>query len=289
MTITSNSASIKRNGSFLSYLKYELGLVLKDEPDILHRQMCLQSAQIPYSFYVINYTCNLLKINTNIYTIPVGNYTVTTLVSQILTLILPDYPSLQITFNKINGSLTFSNTSNFTLYNNFTHSIGTVLGFSANSVNTSTSNVLVAVYPVNLLGIKILEVKSSTFTCNNISSNGGGQTTLLASIPVSACPFGMIDYKDSGNNQMTFCNTTLDDFDIEIVDGETGEYINFNNQNWSMTFIIHLTRKLTEANIKTYFNGGEISFTNPLDVGKEAPSVSLPITEHEKDLALLSM
>lgn len=249
MAITSDSASIKFNGSYLSNLKYELGLILKDEPDIIHRQICLQSAQIPYSFYVVNYTCNLLKIDSNTYTIPVGNYTATTLLTQILSSIVVLYPSMQVTLNKTTGVITFSNTSNFTIYNNFTHSIGTILGFGANTVNASTANSLVATYPINLLGIKSLEVRSGTFTCNNISSQSGGQTTLLASIPVSACPFGMIDYKDSGNNQMTFYNPTLDDFDINIVDGETGEYVNFNNQNWSMTFIIHLTRQLPIKNI----------------------------------------
>jgi hypothetical protein len=266
ITLTSNSATIKLNNSFLSSVRYELGLILKDEPDILHRQICLQSAQIPYSFYVINFSNQKLKINTTTFTIPVGNYNATTLITAILAQISATFPAMTITFNKLNGILTFTNGTNFTIYNDFQYSIGTILGMVANSSLVSVSNSLTFPHPLNLLGIKSLEVRSTTLSCSNISSRGGGQTTLLATIPVSAVPFGMIDYSDKGNNQMTFTNGSLDDFDIEIIDGESGEFINFNNCNWIMTFIIHLTR-LTIPIQKTTFNSfesrGQNLFTNP--------------------------
>ncbi len=89
-----------------------------------------------------------------------------------------------------------------------------------------------------------MQVRSANLVMNNISSVQGGQTTLLGTIPVSAVPFGMIEYKDVGNNLITIYNDYLDDLDIEIVDGESDSYINFNNQDWCITLAFHITRRV---------------------------------------------
>jgi hypothetical protein len=252
IAITSQSANVKRNGTYLSNLRYEFGQYLNDEPDIIHRQVQLLNAQIPYSFYVINYTNQLFKYKLGIgsiitATIPVGNYTANSLITALKTAVAD--ANFLITISSINGTLTFSYNTSFIIYNNFTYSIGSVLGFASNSTNNSVANAITASYPLNLLGIKTLQIRSNNLSCNNISSVEGGMTTLLATIPVSAVPFGMIDYKDVGNNLISISNTNLDDLDIEIIDGESGNYINFNNQDWCITLAIHIHR-LVEPLIK---------------------------------------
>jgi len=280
ITLSSNSASVKYNSSFLSNVRFELSNLLKDEKDIMHRQICLQSAQIPYSFYIVNYTCDQFRIRnlsnsiTYDYTIPVGNYNATSLITAITSAIATDFPSMVISLNKNNGILSFTNNSNFTIYNNFQYSIGTILGISNSTNLTSTSNTLTLTYPLNLLGIKVLEVKSSILTLNNISSVSGGQSILLASIPVSAVPFGMIDYSDKGNNQMTFMNTSLDEIDILITDGETGEFVNFNNIGWTMTFIIHLLRTTQPIQSNNLFKGISL---HSLEIPRPEPANSEPV------------
>jgi hypothetical protein len=246
ITLTSQSATVKKNDTYLSNLRYELGMILKDDKDIIHRQIQLLNAQIPYSFYVINFSNHLLKYITTggeVQTyIPVGNYTANSLITALNTAMGND-PNLTITISPINGRLTFTHTSSvITIYNNFQYSIGSVLGFPPDSTNSSIGFILEANYPLNLLGIKVLQVRSGTLSMNNISSVQGGHTTLLSSIPVSAVPFGMIEYNDVGNNLITITNTTLDDLDIDIIDGESGEYINFNNQDWCITLALHITR-----------------------------------------------
>lgn len=258
ITLSSNSAIQKKNGSFLSSVRFELGTFLKDEKDIIHRSITLQSAQIPYSFYVVNYTNNLLRLNngtTTTYTIPVGNYTATSLITTIKSVVISDYPALTITLNKLNGILTFTNNTYFVIFNNFQHSIGSILGIPSNTFLESDNDAITLTYPLNLLGIKVLEVRSFVLSMNNISSLQSGANNLLASIPVSAVPFGMIDYSDKGNNQMTFTNTSLEELDIEIIDGESNEYINFNNSNWTMTFILHLTRIFRQNEITPFPKG----------------------------------
>jgi hypothetical protein len=252
IAITSQSANIKKNGSYLSNLRYEFGQFLTDEPDIIHRQIQLLNAQIPYSFYVVNYTNQLFKYklgtgSITIVTIPVGNYTANSLITAIKTAVAD--VNFLITISSINGKLTFTYNNSFIIYNDFTYSIGSILGFEPNLNQSSITNAITAPYPCNLLGIKTLQVRSNNLSCNNVSSVQGGSTILLSTIPVSAVPFGMIDYKDVGNNLISISNITLDDLDIEIISGEDGNYINFNNQDWTMTLVIHIHR-LTQPLVK---------------------------------------
>jgi predicted nucleic acid-binding OB-fold protein len=128
-------------------------------------------------------------------------------------------------------------------------------------------------------------------SCNNISSVQGGATTLLATIPVSATPFGMIDYKDVGNNLISISNTSLDDLDIEIIDGESGAYINFNNQDWCITLAIHITKSLeplvkpTMRDLTKRTDGSPM--TSPLEINPSVPLETKPIPSLQTSLQFL--
>lgn len=277
ITLTSQSATQKRNGDFLSNVYYELGLFIKDEPDIIHKQITLQSAQIPYSFYVINYTNNQFKYQLGVSTIftstiPPGNYNANSLITALKAALTANGITLTISLSSINGKLTFTHASSNFTFLDLTYSILPTLGFLENTNITSTAFTLTASFPLNLLGIKVLQVRSSILNTLNYSSIHGGITTLIQSIPVSAVPFGMIDYTDTGNNKITFTNGSLDELDIEILDGENGEFINFNNQDWTMTLCIYLTRLIEPpARIPNYFVGDTIPSeekTKPLATNK---------------------
>lgn len=208
--------------------------------------MQLLNAQIPYSFYVINYSNQLFRCKLGAgaittYTIPVGNYTATSLIAAIKTAVAD--ANLTITISNITGKLTFTHTISVIIYNNFQYSIGTILGLDPN-VNGTIAGAYTMPNPLNLLGIKTLQIRSSNLIMNNVSSTQGGQTILLANVPVSAVPFGMIDYTDKGN-MISIANQDLDDIWIELVDGETGNYINMNGQDWCITLAFHLTKVWT--------------------------------------------
>ena len=271
--ITSQSAITKMNGNFLSNVRYNLGTIIRTDPNIIHRQVQILNAQIPYSFYIINYTNNIFKIlragqTLQTLTVPVGNYTANSLISVLETLVAD--AAFNISISSTNGQLTFTHSSLvFTIYNNFQYSIGSVLGFASSTTNVSTDvagvQTLVAGFPLNLLGIKTLQIRSANLIMNNISSVQGGATTLLASVPVSCVPFGMIDYNDRGN-LITIHNEFLDDLDIEVVDGESGEYINFNGQDWAITLAFHLT--MTMQGNPPYNQPRALSVRNPPSQGQ---------------------
>jgi hypothetical protein len=292
ITLTSQSATAKRNGSYLSNVWYDLGSFIKDEPDIIHKQVTLLSAQIPYSFYVVNYTNNTLvfKISTDptftSVTIPVGNYNGNSLCNVLKTLFLNNL-GLTVTcaLSSINGIITItSSIVNFTISS--TSTCLAILGFESSTTYASTANVLTAPYPLNLLGIKILQVRSSAFNMLNYSSINNGITTLLATIPVSAVPFGMIDYVDKGGSGITFTNSSLDEIDIEILDGESGAFINFNNQDWTMTVLITLLRTTETVNRPT-FERGVMPVPEPMNLEKPVEQKK-PKNKDLQDIELLS-
>lgn len=257
ISLNSESADIYKNGTYLSDMVFGFPGLLKDEPDILHKQITLANAQIPVSFFILNYTNNVFVFITNplgvpVYTtitIPVGNYNSTTLITALYYAILPTGLSMLITISKLTGVLTFSSTSNYGFRStSVLTTANQILGLNKASdlIATLVSGNYVATlpFPCNLLGIKQLQVRSSILSMNNFSSNSRGQNTLLATIPCSTGAWSMINFLDTTGNNITFNNTTLDEIDIQIVDAETGKTINFWNSNWTMTLIIHLTRSI---------------------------------------------
>ena len=98
------------NGTYKSDIEFQFNGLLKQEDDIQQVQILLLNAQIPVSWYIINYTNNLftLQLGNNItktYYISVGNYNANTLITALNTLI--NDSNFSITISKITGKLTF--------------------------------------------------------------------------------------------------------------------------------------------------------------------------------------
>lgn len=260
ISLNSESA-LQKNGSYLSSVSFNLSGLLRSDTDIIHTQLALQNAQVPVSFYIINYTNNVFIITflstDYTITIPVGNYNANTLITSIKSAILMATSALgggvamTINISKTTGIFIFSTAIAFTIRSSLqAFTMQTILGTGTND-QIATSNgleySLTLPFPCNLLGIKLLQVNSPVISGNNFASNLQGQTTLLATIPVQSPSFGLILYADTGDTRVSFNNASLDGIDIDIVDAETGQYINFNNCDWTMTLLLHITRKYTDS------------------------------------------
>jgi hypothetical protein len=287
ISLNSENASIYKNGTFLSDVVFGFSGIVKDEPDIIQRQLTLVNAQIPVSFYIVNVYNRVFVIRkvspTTDYTItlPVGNYNSTTFITLLQTTILSvTGMTFVITIDKATGKLIFSSPTNWRILStSATTTANAILGLDPTTVSVPTlvgSNyVLTLPFPLNLLGIKQLQIKCGTVSCNNFSSNNNNaQSSLLATIPVNVGAFGLITYESSAGNDITFHNATLDDIDILIVDSEDGEPINFNGIGWTMTILIHITR-VADLGIR---ERDMRKITNPL-------STSLPLEETTTPLA----
>lgn len=238
--------SIKNNSTFLSDVSFTFSGLLKDEEDIIERYISIQNAQIPFSFYNINIYNNILVIQiiSTLYTLTLtrGNYNATSLITEIETqLTANSITDLTLSISSTTGLLTFTKTTgSFSLISSGS-TIYEVLGFVVGTNYTSTSQKLTAPYPLNLLGTLRLRICSYELSTNNIDFG-------LITLPIETGNFGLIQYTNITNIKATLNNTSLDGFDISIIDDDNN-YINFNNINWTMTFVLTLVRK--RQNIST--------------------------------------
>ena len=207
------------------------------------------------SFYTINYTNSYFKYKLDtgpILTqqVPVGNYNANSLIAALLTLI--NDANFQIIINKVTGVIQFHHNKTFIIYTDNTYSIGKVLGFDLNTSYTSTElplYTLTAIYPLNLLGIKKINISSQTLITNNFSS-AIGSTSLINSISVDQPPFGLIVYQNTGSTKFTLSNTDINKIDLQLFD-EDFNYINFNNINWSILFCLYVSYEMPAFTIPT--------------------------------------
>jgi hypothetical protein len=109
----------------------------------------------------------------------------------------------------------------------------------------------VADTPLNLLGVKKLSVKSSLLGISSYTSESGGKSITLTTIPADKAPFTMISYENKSDlNKQTLGIDIIDSIDIQIVD-ERDNFINFNNVGWTITLVLESIRRKKE-NIGTF-------------------------------------
>ena len=258
INLTSESATQFYNSTFLSNLSFDTPGLLIANPYIKKVELSTIHAEIPVSFYTINYSNSFFKYsidNGTIFTkqVPVGNYNANSLISALLTLL--NDANFQIIINKVSGVMQFHHNKTFTIYTDNTYSIGKVLGFNLNTSYISNETplyTLTALYPLNLLGIKKINISSQTLNTSNFSS-AIGTTSLLNSISVDQPPFGLIVYQNTGGTKFSLTNKDINKIDIALYD-EDFNYINFNNINWSILFCLYLIYRMPIPQISRKIN-----------------------------------
>jgi hypothetical protein len=214
------------------------------------------NAQIPVSFYIINATNNQYRVyhNSLTYTVtlPFGNYTANSLVTAMNSLMGAPI-NLAFSFNQLNGKLTLTNTAGDTTISisvfSSTINMSSILGFPfAGLAGTAP---LVLPYPMNLLGVKKLNIKSQLLGVNSFQS-GTNQSTTLTTIPNNNAPYTMINYENQSNlNKSLVRVRKIDAIDIQIED-ENGNKPDFNNVDWTITLVLENVRKMQKAEVPNF-------------------------------------
>lgn len=228
--ISSKNTSL--NNSFKSKLLISLpDLTFHEKIENIY--FSVQHAEIPASFYVINYTNNTIVINSITYIIPLGNYNATTLITALLILL----PSYTITYSSITNRYTFTNTTSFII--NASSSCMSIIGLG-NINETAILNLgvysLTLPYSVNFIPIPRINFKSNFFRFNNFNSNDNSNDLFL-SIQNNVNINSMIQYLNQTQIKFRVDDKNITTFIISICDDE-GNYINFNNQDIFITLQI---------------------------------------------------
>jgi len=282
--ITLNSKyATKLNGTMLSNVVFGFTGLLQDQNNILNTFITVSNAQIHVSFYTIT------SINNTIYyyqfavlitkTIPVGNYNSSSLISALLTAF---GPTTTITISKINGKLTLLFTTNTIFLS--TSTIKEVLGF-VNETGFYANVSLELPFPLNLLGVKKISIKSDNLAITAYSSVNFSTSNTLTTIPVDQPPFNMISYfNQSDLNTNILQARTLNTIDISLVD-ENNNYLDFNNCDWSITMCLSIHRN----NDITHHTDLYQTIGNKLPAIEYVPpeEVQVDKTQNQKDLELL--
>jgi hypothetical protein len=221
------------NGSFKSKLSISLP-DLSFHEKIENIYFSVQHAEIPNSFYVVNYTNNTIVINYITYIIPVGNYNANNLITA-LNLLIPTYT---ITYSSITNRYTFTNVFSFTI--NASSTSRNIIGLGdTNQTSVFTSSyTLTLPFSVNFVPLPRLNFKSNFFRFNNFNSNDFSNDLFL-SIQNNTNPNSMIQYLNQTQIKFRVDDKNITTFIISITDDE-GNYINFNNQDTYLTLQIDI-------------------------------------------------
>jgi hypothetical protein len=268
--ITLNSKyGIQQNGTYKSNLLFNFKNLLSDEQHMLKSEVIVLNAQIPVSFYVINEYNNVLTISgagvlTASITCDTGNYNANTLITELKS----QFTNAGVLFsnikiNKNSGKLVFTATS--TTNYSFSGSMIDIIGTTTDII--SNSNVYRCIYPLNLLGVQKLSIKSEKLAVQTASSVDYSFSNTLVTIPVDVSPFSMISYTSQSDANKNLLNIRIvNEIDIQIYD-ENNNLVNFNNLDWNITLVIISEIKFDqqEISLNTLLNKNYIDLKPPVE------------------------
>ena len=254
--LTSTSKiGVKMNSTLNSKINFEIPRFITKQSNILYHSIKLLHAEIPYSFYIINETNNVINLVidaiNHFFTVPVGNYNAFTLLTVLNTI------DNKITFTLNNSTGKYHIDSNFTFSmlssSTLTKIIGGISNTTYNAIPINNKYVLNFPFAVNLLGTKNIYIKCNLILENLQTKTNDSQT--LKSIPVNVPPFGLILYNNNENIETLVKNSQIDNLNIEIVDDDDN-LINMNNQDWTICIELKTTLQVSHntQTIDEYLN-----------------------------------
>ena len=202
--LNSAYATKKYNTTANSNLDFSFIGLLRQDDDIIRTDISIVNAQFPISFYIIN------ALNNTIYcfygafhtiTLTEGNYNAFDFITEMTTKFTLAGLSVTPTINRNTGVLSFTSAFAFqTFYSGTT--CASILGLGTTDSNFGTSFTLP--YPLNLLGVKKLIIRSTSLAIIAYSSKTLTFTDIICSIPCDQPYFNMISYINQNDLNKTY-------------------------------------------------------------------------------------
>ncbi len=199
-------------------------------------RLSLLSFSCPKSYYLINSTNNIFTVNENgvitTITLPVGNYSYTTMTTQLATSLAGLTNSYTITNSYLTGKFRFVATPAAVqpIFTFGTNSPYAVLGFDISSTNTFTAGALVSTNVVNFQLTNTIQLMS-----NIVDKN------LLATIIPDNVDFSTLSYNEVNSifASKQLVGTNITNANFYLIDGITGQVLDLNGLDFAFKFVIY--------------------------------------------------
>jgi len=228
--------ALSYNNNHYSDCDFETNLIQIDDRYSIH--LSVINASIPYSFYNINSTNNVLfyqeltspsVTNTTIY-ISYGNYTA----YQLATYLSQNLPNTTVSYNSIINKFTFINSVNdFKILTQFT-TCQNLVGISSNDLyNTSIGKNLTMAGQVNLAQNQMIKI-AFNYHSGSISNLNDNDMKVLCSFPVSSSPYSLITYTNNDKYKIDLNTNTFNTINIKLLNQDE-KALELNQQYFSLT------------------------------------------------------
>jgi len=253
ISLNSSSATRYNNGTFKSDVVFDFGSILSPDNSIIYIEGGVQSAQIPASFYNLNSSNNTFNytITAVNYTINVtpGSYNYNTLVTELAIRFAVNGHTFTYTLNRNTNVFTMTYTGVGTWQTVRPSSIYYIFGFLANTSYTVVGNTLTYPGLFNVINPKKLKIFSQNLAIDSYDSVGLVTNNLIETLSVNAPPFGLILYNNVDSTYGHLRTSYLSTIDIQIRN-ELGDFIDFNNIDWTITVVLIVYKKLETKSIE---------------------------------------
>ena len=249
-------------------------VVLKEHIHASHPEdrICVKliSAQIPFSFYTCTEKNNKIKLSTAEapYSIPKGNYNVSSLKTALNTLLV----GFTVTYNETQAKFTITNNAGnaFTIDPKTPNSARVVLGFSAGFSGASSPSVTSDNVVDVTGGLRCLYVRSSLMSNTVLTGSSAVSSDILAVVPITTNAGGVIMYTSPNPSSLLYtANKTLTHVDIKVTEEHSGDTVDMNGNHWTCEIEISFCREHTE-NSDGYVGKprSNLSYLRPLNFKK---------------------
>jgi len=229
--IGSNKGRI--NSDFCSQIQISLPDLTFHQDHIQNAYLSVVHAEVPNSFYIVNYTNNQFILNSTTYTLTRGNYNVNTFITMLLAAIPVGYG---LTYNSATTKLTMTNASSFTINANSTAStVNSIMGLGKTAL-TGTSITFPNV--VNFIPLQRINFRSNYFKfgCYSTADNS---SDIFLPLQNNAGQNSIINYTNQSQSKFLIQDKSITTFVINVTD-DYGNLINFNGIDWLMTIQIDI-------------------------------------------------
>jgi hypothetical protein len=115
-----------------------------------------------------------------------------------------------------------------------------ILGFTENTLHTSSSNTLVSNNSINLFTIRNIYIQSYNVILNNINNSTPNNSSILCSIPVTTGQNSMIIYNNANNIKSNIDSVrNFTQLHIALTD-QDGAILDLNGVHFSLTLQIDI-------------------------------------------------